>query len=279
MKLIFLFIFLPCIGLGQNVLKGVVVNAKNEPLPLTNIVTLQKFIGTITNDKGEFELKGFSTTDTIKITNISFLPKVMAVQAFRNNDTIRLLDKIKQLDEVMVRDFSRFTDEQNIGFKDLSTNGGFKLSPGNQLAVYIGNDRQREGWFKGIYFKAKKLGECKNSMRIRIFSVSDTTFAPYMDILNENVVINNSDIAKKNYIDLSAYKIIFPKVGVFAVMEWLYPDKDCDKNSYVILSATINVPQNLVWLNFRDIQWVNSDRRRLPNGNFMTPSISLKIAY
>jgi CarboxypepD_reg-like domain len=279
MKFLFLFVFLPCIALGQNVLKGVVVNAKNEPLPLTNIVTQQKFIGTITNEKGEFELMNVAKTDTLKITNVSFLPKLLAVQTFRNNDTIRLVDKIQQLDEVVVRNFSGFTNEQTIGFKDRSTNGEFQLLPGNQLAVYMSNTNQREGWLKGIYFKVKKIGKCKNSMRIRIFNVSAAPFMPYVDLLHENVIIDNSNIRKKNFIDLSAYKIIFPKEGVFAVLEWLYPDKDCDKAAYTSISATLTVPQNLVWLNYRDRQWGHSNRPRLPNGNFMTPSISLQVAY
>jgi hypothetical protein len=63
------------------------------------------------------------------------------------------------------------------------------------------------------------------------------------------------------------------------MLEWLYPDKDCDRNLYTSLSATLTEPTNIVWFNFRDKAWTKDKRPRLPNGNYMTPIVGLRVAY
>ena len=114
---------------------------------------------------------------------------------------------------------------------------------------------------------------------MRLLSIDTLTNEPLLDILNENYIIPNSDLSKKNYIDLSSRKIPMPKKGVFVILELLFPETNCNSKSFTTISATLTVNKNIVWLNFRDRKWGNSNRPRLPNGNFMTPNISLKVAY
>jgi hypothetical protein len=98
-------------------------------------------------------------------------------------------------------------------------------------------------------------------------------------LLLESILLNATKLKKSNYVDLSTYKIKLPPEGVFIVIEWVYPDTICDANSYSSLTATLGVPENLVWFNFRDKAWSKSHRPRLPNGNYMTPTIGLNVAY
>jgi hypothetical protein len=265
--------------LAQTILKGTIVNGNKEPLPLTNIVLLKKNTGTITNENGQFNLTIASPADSIKISNIAYYSKLVAISDLQNSDTIVLSENIKQLNEIVVSNLSNFKTETNLGFYDNSANGSFKLIPENQLALYIANRQAKEGWIKGVSFKVKDLGKCKNSMRIRLLQMDSVKFMPSIDILDENVIIKSADLKKLNYIDLSAFKIILPKEGVFVVLEWLYPDKDCDRNLYTSLSATLTEPTNIVWFNFRDKAWTKDKRPRLPNGNYMTPNVGIRVAY
>ena len=68
------------------------------------------------------------------------------------------------------------------------------------MAVFIGSGVNREGWVKEVLFRVKKMGECKNSFRIRLLKMDTSSFAPAPDILNENVVVNSIDL--KNPITL-----------------------------------------------------------------------------
>lgn len=277
--LLTLFIFSPSLLLAQSSIKGVIVNEKKEPLPLTNIVVLNSYAGTITNESGEFILSNTTPTDSLKISNIAYYSKVIAIKDFEFGDTITLSENIKQLNGVVLRNLSNYTNEATLGFYDYSNNGSFQLMPGNQIAIYIANKKDKEAWIKGVSFKVKDLGKCKNNMRIRVLKMDNVKFMPSFDILDENVIIKSNDLKKANYIDLSAYKIFLPKEGVFVVLEWLYPDHDCDKKSYTAISSNLTVPDNIIWFNFRDKAWSKDFRPRLPNGNYNTPNIGLKVTY
>lgn len=275
---IFIFV-LPCGVFSQSLVKGVVCNSKKIVLPYTNIVSIKKYNGTSTNEKGEFQLSNISIDDTLKITNVAFYPKLVAVKTLAKMDTIFLEDNIKELEEVVVRNFGTFKQEQNLGFLEFKNNAEFKLMPGNQMAIFIENKAKRQGWIKDISFKVKKNGACKNSIRVRLLQLDSLGITPSLDLLNENVILNSNELKRITKIDISKYKVLLPSDGVFVVLEWVASDTDCDKNSFTSISANMTVPNNLVWLNFRDKLWGHNNRPRLPNGNYMTPNISIKVAY
>lgn len=279
MKPLFIFLVIPVISFSQITIKGKVLDIKKTPLPYTNIVLLNSANGTITNKDGEFELHNASLSDTLKITNIAFIPKIILVSAFNKDNEIILIDSVKELEEVILRDFRSFKLISNLGFASSSNKGEFKLTPGSQLAVYISNTNKREGWIKKITFSIKNFGKCKNSIRLRLLKPDDVTLFPSLDILNENIVIENSDLRRNNSIDVSNYKIIIPPTGVYIMIEWLYPNNGCDKESYTTIAANLETQENLVWLNFRDKKWGHANRPKLPNGNFITPNIGIEVAY
>lgn len=272
-------LLVPSLIFAQPNIIGVIVNKHKDPLPLTNIVLQNRAVGTITNEKGEFILPNITASDSIKITNIAYYSKVIAVSDFRNNDTIILDENIQQLNDIVLKNLSKYKQEIKLGFENYSNNGEFKFGPGNQIALFIANKLEKEGWIKGVSFKVKEFGKCKNSMRIRLLQMDTLQFKPSIDILEENIIIKSGNLKKTNNVDLSAYKIMLPKEGIFIILEWLYPDSDCDKNSYASISANLLEPSNIVWFNFRDKAWNKDSRPRLPNGNYMTPNIGLTIAY
>ena len=270
---------LPSLLNAQAILKAIVVNQKNDPLPVTNIVMLNSNNGTITNEAGEFSLAIRNEPDSIKITNIAYYPKVIAIKDLRLTDTIILIENIKQLDAVVIKNLSKYNQQVNLGFDNYSSNGEFKLMPGNQIAVYIANDKNQECWIKSVSFKVKQSGKCKNSMRIRLMQMDTITLSPSFDLLEENIIIQSSNLKKTNNVDVSDYKIMLPKEGLFVMLEWLYPENDCDKNSYTSIASNLVTPNNIVWFNFRDKAWSQRYRPKLPNGNYNTPNIGLQVAY
>lgn len=277
--LLYQLLFFPSCLFAQAAIKGVVLDGNRHVLPFTNIVSLNRNIGTITNDQGQFSLENIANDDSVKISNIAYYSKVLTVKELKENDTIMLTENVRQLDEIILQNLSKYKTETELGFYNYISHGEFKLMPGNQLAIFIENKQGKEGWIKGISFKVKEFGKCKNSMRIRILKMDSVKFMPSADILDENAIIKSSELKKANYIDLSNYKIILPKEGVFIILEWLYPDKDCDKNSYTSIASNLLEPSNIVWLNFRDKAWSKGNRPRLPNGNYNTPNIGLRVAY
>lgn len=280
MKILLLyFLFFSCSLFAQTDIRGVVVNTDREALPLTNVVFQNRNAGTITNDNGVFILSGVISTDSIKITNIAYYSKVIAISDLKTDDSIFLDRSIKQLNSIVLKNFASYRQEIRLGFGMHANNGEFKLKPGNQIATFISNERAKEGWIKGVSFKVKQLGKCKSSMRIRLIKRDSLDYKPSIDLLNENIIYRSTDLKKINFVDLSSYKIMMPKEGIFIVVEWLYPDQDCDIHSYTSISANLSEPTNIVWFNFRDKAWKKNSSPRLPGGNYMTPNVGIKVAY
>jgi hypothetical protein len=278
MRLLFLLIVISSTSFSQTSIKAKIKDVRGNALPFTNVVSLKTNYGTITNENGEFEIHNLPPFDTLKITNISFVPKFILISTLHNNEEIILIDSIRKLDDVIVRNFNSYKKISSLGYSSSSNRGEFKLIPGNQIAVYINNSKNKEGWIKNITFGIKDFGKCNNSLRLRLLEADSVSLYPTNDLLLENLIIENSLLKKKNKIDLSSYKILMPPNGIFIMLEWVI-DTNCDKNSYTSIAANLETAANVVWLNYRDKKWGHSNRPRLPNGNFMTPNFGIEVAY
>jgi hypothetical protein len=277
--IVFALIIIPTLSFSQINIKGVICNSKREPLPFTNIVSVKKQNGTTTDEKGIFQLDNLDKNDTLKFSNIAYYSKLVSVETLEKNDTIFLNENTKILDEVIITNFGNFRTEQDLGFLNFKTNASFDLKPGGQIALFIENKMERIGWIKEVSFKAKTQGKCKCGIRVRLIQPDSSGRNPDLDLLNDNVIVNSNDLKRTNRINLSDYKILMPKNGVFVVLEWLYSDNDCDKNSFTNILGNMAVATDLVWFNYRDKNWQHNYRPRVPNGNYMTPNIGIKVAY
>jgi len=277
--LFFQLLLFPFLLFAQASIKGIVLNNNNEPLPLSNIVVLNKFTGTITSDNGAFALDNLSEDDSIKISNVAYQSRVVAIKRLQKTDTILLAANEVSMDEIVVGDLSKYQREQILGFSGYADNGSFKLQPGSQIALYIANEKGMEGYIKGVVFQLKQIGKCRNSLRLRLLNLDTIASLPARDLLRDNILLSSETLRKSNYVDLSRYKIQLPYEGVIVLLEWVFPDNKCDRNGYSVLAANLTIPSNLVWLNFRDGAWRKSNRPRLPNGNFMTPNVGIRVGY
>jgi hypothetical protein len=274
--ILFLFALISSNAFSQIIVKGTICSRDREPLPYVNIVVLARQNGTASDANGRFELNNLSERDSLKISAIGYTNRLLTVKYLLHSDTVFLDKHISQLGEVTIRDY---TQNQRLGFEGYVNNASFNFTPGGEVALYFENKMKREALIKQVSFSIKAKGKCNCSIRVRLLNVDIKNRAPGDDLLTENVMINAADLKKENRVDLEKYHVLLPRGGVFVVLEWVYADAACDKNSYAIVAANMSMPDNLVWLNFRDKHWGHSNIPRLPNNNHMTPNIGLKVAY
>lgn len=278
MRLLFFLCILSYSAFAQKTIRGKIKDIRGKAVPLANVFSIKNQKGTVTNEKGEFELQNIYNNDTLKIENISFIPKLIAVKDFKNGNTITLSDSVKSLGDVVVRNFNAFKKLASLGYSSYEDHGEFKFVPGNQIAVYFKNPNRKEAWLKSVSFNIKDFGSCNTNFRIRLLKVDLQKSMPSTDIITEDIIVFHQDLKKKNTVNLSDYKIIFPKEGMFVDIEWLPSENNC-KKSFASISANLEVPTNQIWLNYKDQQWSHLNRPRLPNGNFLTPNIGIEVAY
>ncbi|MFA5418301.1 MAG: carboxypeptidase-like regulatory domain-containing protein [Bacteroidales bacterium] len=111
MKKSALLLLLPLLAMitatGQNPanLRGVVYDEKtNEPLPYANIIVLHKYIGTVSNESGDFYLKrsGLEDTDTISFQYIGYQTKKYIVGDLESVFTVSLKEDLINLSETFI---------------------------------------------------------------------------------------------------------------------------------------------------------------------------------
>lgn len=104
-----ILLILSLLSIGQNednmVIRGTIIDKNtNEVLPYANIVILQKYKGTVSNEKGgfSFDLSPFSLEDTISFQYIGYKSQKMLVHQATSEMTIYLEEDMINLSEAFV---------------------------------------------------------------------------------------------------------------------------------------------------------------------------------
>jgi hypothetical protein len=268
-------LFLPMSIYAQVNVTGSIKNNRNEPLPFTTVISVHEQRGTITDESGHFIIST-KITDSLRITNIAYKPITIAVIDVALTNTITLIDSFKTLEHVVLKDFSYFKNEKEVGFHRLKKNFGYKLRGGHQLAVYIENTEKKEGWIREVFFGVKLFDECKNDFRLRLLGADTHTNSPAGDLLYENVIIRYSELKRKNTIDISQYKTLFPVNGIYVLLEWLNTVPCLEKHG-VMLDGTMDRTNAEVWMS-----WNNHEFQRIPvfrPPHLGAPAFGMRVFY
>lgn len=137
-KITYFFLLVSLWGFSQNdatenqnqEFKALVVNAQTGfPLESVHIVNLNKVVGTITNDKGEFAITA-AVNDTLYFSFLGFKSQKIRVtnDMFKFEDTkVSLTELAYALEEVIVRPY-QLTGYLEIDVKNLPINSGYQYS-------------------------------------------------------------------------------------------------------------------------------------------------------
>lgn len=124
-------------------LNAVVVNAQTEePMESVHVVNLNKVIGTITNENGEFSITA-SVNDTLYFSFLGFKSQKIRVtnDMFKFKDTkIALTELAYALEEVIVRPY-QLTGYLEIDVKNLPINNSYQYSISGLSVGYEGGNK------------------------------------------------------------------------------------------------------------------------------------------
>lgn len=143
-----LLLCLPLLGLSQQgqeegKVMAQVVNAQtNVPMESVHVINLNKVVGTITNEEGEFAISA-AVNDTLYLTYLGFKPQKIRVtnDMFRfKNTKISLTELAYALEEVVVRPY-QLTGYLEIDVKNLPLNNAYQYSISGLSKSYEGGNR------------------------------------------------------------------------------------------------------------------------------------------
>ena len=230
-KLIFTFLlfytFFNFTGKAQNIeLKCRVIEQEtNEPLSFVTVEIRSLAIGTYTDIDGYFTITvpEKNQKDTISLYALGYEKKKMLIKELVNseNKTIELKQKYFNIKEVNVK--PKKTKVIKLGVKQKKT-WKYQIANifGAQIAQYIRNDNHVSGFIKSVSFYITEVGHTNTPFRVRIYGYDKANNCPGEDLLNKDLIVQNTHGAGWFTVDISDYYIRFPQDGMFVAMEWVY---------------------------------------------------------
>lgn len=224
---LFVFIFLMSINLnyGQEfVLKGKIIDQKSsQPITFSVIEIRKARKGTYSDSTGNFSITHNNVNDTLEFSSIGYKSKRYKINEFiaLSNKNIKLEPYVTNLQEVVVVPGNYKTIKLGTTNKKpwrYSVSNIF----GGQFGIFIKNDLKQTGYVKAVSFYIAKKGYPNTPFRIRIYSNDHLNNCPGIDLLNENVIVSNSNGEGWFTVNISKYNIPFGKDGIYVMMEWIY---------------------------------------------------------
>ena len=207
---------------NAQVIKGNISDSlSNEPIAYVNIGIIGKYIGTVSNDKGDFELaiNNVSTTDTLKFSIIGYEPQSFLVSDLTKPERIikiKLVKRVEVLSEVIVT--PKTPDPAVIGIKQkwcypipLYKGASSRLGlPSNDLGQEIGTIFSNKGKLIKLDSVQLNFSKClydSVTFRLNVYSKLDESIK---NILNTPLyfTMSKDEILKSPVIDLSGYDLV-----------------------------------------------------------------------
>ncbi len=169
---------------GQLAYEGVVTDANTgKPIPFVNIGIVDRGIGTITNEEGEFLLefrpREIEKGDIIRISSLGYLPREIPITVLKE-DVLKLMIPLKpeplSLDEVILTDKEYVEVEEEVGYRNLLGQGiGYwkdSVALGGELATRI---RISKGLrrLNTLFFNVLNNPSDSVRLRINIYEIGD----------------------------------------------------------------------------------------------------------
>lgn len=224
-----LFFLVSSSTLSQETLKGTVVTSLDgSPLPYVNIGVINKSIGTVTDDDGNFMLEIYKNVskDSIRISMVGFENKTFLVndfiRALKENPIVKMLEKMEELSEVIVS--NRKLKTRVLGSRAKSRKNLYEASAeflGSEIGVKI-KIKRSPTLLKKFTTRVLTKRQTKFKFRLNIYDIKNEL--PGNNLLNDNIIIETDDI-KDGWIniDLEPYDI-YVEDDFFITLEWIQGD-------------------------------------------------------
>lgn len=222
----FLFFSIGISVMAQETLKGVIVNSSSgSPLPYVNIGIINKSIGTVSDDSGNFELfiPKKNHRDSIRISMIGFKNRTFSIKNFikvlRENPIIEMNEKVEELSEVIVT--NRKLKTKILGNRSKSRKNHYEATAdllGSEIGIKI-KIKRSPTLLK--YFNTRVLTKKHSNFKFRLNFYDVRDGMPNRNLLKENIIIDDNDI-KDGWVNvnLEPYNI-YVKDDFFVTLEWI----------------------------------------------------------
>lgn len=219
-----IFLFLGNYSFGQDILlKGKVIDQLSRlPIAYSTVEIKNQKTGVYSDSSGQFLIKIKDFSDTLEFKSLGYeMQKYSASDLKDSMVLVELLPHIFELQEVVV--VPKRVKTMRLG-TTAKKPWRFQIANifGGQYGTYIKNENEKPGLVKAVSFYIAEVGFPDTPFRIRIYAKDQENKCPGEDLLNESLIVSSSKGAGWFTVDISKYGIVFPKEGIYVMMEWIY---------------------------------------------------------
>lgn len=222
---IFVLFLMLTFQLHSQIIKGKVLDSSNgDLLQYVSIGVVDKPLGTITNENGEFslEVNGQSPKAIVRVSMIGFKAQNFTIgELSYKENIIKLVNETIRISEVIVRPF--LGKLKKVGNKDYTKLGqvcgwsGTEFGRGSEIGLKIplGNQRVK---LHSLHIRVYLQSFDSSLFRLHIRNVVDDL--PANELLDENILFPITKQSGWVDIDLSKYNLVF-KGDIALTIEWI----------------------------------------------------------
>jgi hypothetical protein len=220
----FVLFSLLVLQLHSQVITGKIYDASSgAPLEYVSIGIIETSVGTITDEKGNFniEVKGLSTNARVRFSMIGFKSQTFTIEQLSlKENIIKLENEAVQLKEVIIKPSGKF---RKVGATNYTWHGGWcgwggiDFGKGYEIGIKI-NLGILPVRLKSLHIHIDKQSFDSSLFRIHIRNIMDNL--PLDELLNKNILISITKESGWIDIDLSKYNLVF-KGDIALSLEWI----------------------------------------------------------
>lgn len=242
--LIFLFICSFNFIYSQNItIIGKITDSLKTPLQYANVGVLNKYVGTVTNDKGifKFNINNSMINDTLRISSLGYESEDILIKNIISNSKINIVlnNYTEELEEIILSSNNSKLYVKGKK-KSKSKNEVFLAIPkakNQNLGAEIGRKfsigSKKTSLLKEFKFFIKENNFEKVKFRINLYTIKDKF--PFKNINKENIFIDiKNKLTGWIKVDLSSYNISI-KQDIIIAVEWIEGSKNGNKLSLPLL--------------------------------------------
>lgn len=207
----------------ETIFEGKVIDQQTkQPINFATIEIKTQKVGTYTDSTGNFSIFYKSLDDTLEFNSLGYEMQKYSIRDLDSSmKIIELEPHIFALKEVVV--VPKKVKTMRLGTTSRKP-WRFQIANifGGQYGTYIENKYKKAGNVKAVSFYIAEVGFPDAPFRIRIYAKDLLNECPGKDLLNESVIVSNSNGEGWFTVDISEYGINFPLDGIYVMMEWVY---------------------------------------------------------
>lgn len=212
-------------------IKGTILDEGTKaPVSYATLQIKGKSKGVVADHKGFFEfiLTDMELTDSLTASCLGYERRTfVAGSAIAESGlTILLKEKPVGIDPVAITAAKLRKKSKNYGNRSWLTTGSIYLDThGQQIALYIDNDKQVNGYIEKVSYYLSDKGNVEAPFRVRVIGVDTLSRSPGKDLLPEILVVRPPEDTNGWFdVDLTEYRIPVPPNGFFVAMQGIFPN-------------------------------------------------------